>query len=133
MDCIFCKIINKEIPSFILREDDDFLVILDRFPASVGHTLIISKTHSEDIFSIDRGILKKAMPLALDVANKLRVLNFDGLNIVQNNRKAAGQTVFHFHMHLIPRWEGDSVPINFAGREVSVEELEELRDRIINA
>ena len=133
MDCIFCKIVNKEIPAFILHEDDDFIVILDRFPLSSGHSLIIPKKHAEDVYSLDSDILAKALPLAKEIAGRLKAaLDFDGLNIIQNNQAAAGQSVFHFHIHLVPRWEGDNVPIRFAGSDVGVEALEEIREKIVN-
>jgi len=133
MDCIFCSIINKQIPSFVIHEDDDFLVILDRFPAARGHCLIISKEHSEDIFSVPPGILAKALPLAREIAEKLKAaLDFDGLNIIQNNKAADGQSVFHFHIHLIPRKDGDDMPIRFVQNDVSLEELAALRERIVS-
>jgi len=133
-DCIFCKIINKQIPSFIVYENNDFIVILDRFPAAAGHCLIISKEHSEDLFSVSSEILSKALPLAKDIAARLKAaLDFDGLNIIQNNQAAAGQSVFHFHIHLIPRRNGDNVPIRFAQNDVTLEELAEIREKIISS
>lgn len=103
-DCIFCKIAAGEIPSATLYEDDDFRVILDLGPASKGHALIIPKEHYRNLYDIDDELASKAIVLAKKMVNKMTdVLGCDGYNIVQNNEEAAGQTVFHFHMHLIPR------------------------------
>ena len=131
MNCIFCKIINKEIESFILHEDDDFLVILDRFPTVLGHTLIISKNHEMDLFALNARAAANLLPLAQKIGAALKkTLEFDGLNIVQNNGAAAGQTIFHFHMHLIPRLANDNVPIGLAPKDETVENLKILRDKI---
>ena len=102
-NCIFCKIANAEIPSATLYEDEDFRVILDLGPASKGHALILPKSHAANIYELQDETAGKAMILAKKMTTKLRDgLNCDGFNIVQNNGEIAGQTVFHFHMHLIP-------------------------------
>ena len=107
-DCIFCKIANGEIPASTVYEDDMFRVILDMSPATKGHALILPKKHMADIFEMDSETAEKAFVLAAKVAKGMKAaLNCDGLNIVQNNGEVAGQTVFHFHMHIIPRYEGD--------------------------
>ena len=107
-DCIFCKIANGEIPSATLYEDEDCRVILDLGPASKGHGLILPKQHYANIYEIDETVAAKAFVLAKKMAGKMtKALNCDGFNVVQNNGTAAGQTVFHFHMHLIPRYEGE--------------------------
>ena len=107
-DWIFCKIANGEIPSATLYEDEDFRVILDLGPASKGHGLILPKQHYANIYEIDETVAAKAFVLAKKMAGKMtKALNCDGFNVVQNNGTAAGQTVFHFHMHLIPRYEGE--------------------------
>ena len=111
-DCIFCKIIAGEIPSNTIYEDDIFKVILDASPASKGHALILPKEHYADIYDIDEEVAGKAMKLAKKLAGHMtEVLDCDGFNILQNNHEVAGQTVFHFHMHLIPRYEGDNAGI----------------------
>ena len=111
-DCIFCKIANGEIPSATLYEDEDFRVILDLGPASKGHALILPKAHAANIYEISDEMAAKAMVLAKKMATKMTdALGCDGFNIVQNNGEQAGQTVFHFHMHLIPRYKGDNVGI----------------------
>ena len=105
-NCIFCKIANGEIPSATLYEDEEFRVILDLGPASKGHALILPKNHYRNLYDIDEATASKAICLAKKMITKMTdVLGCDGYNIVQNNEEAAGQTVFHFHMHLIPRYE----------------------------
>lgn len=126
-DCIFCKIANSEIPSATIYEDDEFRVILDIFPASRGHALIIPKGHYKDLYEIPEGQLEKVVILAKRIGTKMKtVLNCDGLNLVQNNGATAGQTVFHFHLHLIPRYEGDRVKIGWTPKELPEKEREEL-------
>lgn len=107
-NCIFCKLANGEIPSATLYEDEDFRVILDLGPATRGHALILPKEHAANIYEMEDELLGKAFQLAKKMIVKLTdVLGCDGYNVVQNNGEAAGQTVFHFHIHLIPRYKGD--------------------------
>lgn len=104
-DCIFCKIANGEIPSATLYEDEDFRVILDLGPASKGHALILPKEHYKDLCKLDDAVAAKVLPLAGKMGRAMKkALHFDGFNLVQNNGEAAGQTVMHFHMHMIPRY-----------------------------
>lgn len=113
-NCIFCKIANGEIPAATIYEDEDFRVILDLGPASKGHALILPKAHAANLFELPDDLAAKAMLVAKKVGGKLKeVLGCDGLNLVQNNGEAAGQTVFHFHMHLIPRMNDDKVGITW--------------------
>ncbi len=126
-DCIFCKIAKGEIPSTTVYENEDFRVIFDIAPASKGHTLIIPKQHYADIFDMDAQIGGRLFSLATAVAKSLKKeLNCEGMNIVQNNGLIAGQTVFHFHLHLIPRYTGDTVNIKWNPGEANQEELKEL-------
>lgn len=105
-NCIFCKIIAGEIPSRTIYEDNDFKVILDASPASKGHALILPKDHCANIYEIDEELLAKAAKLAKKLTiHMTEQLHCDGFNIVQNNGELAGQTVFHFHIHLIPRYQ----------------------------
>ena len=107
-NCIFCKLANGEIPTATLYEDEDFRVILDLGPATKGHALILPKEHYANLYEIDEEIAGKAFKLAKKMVTELtEVLGCDGYNVVQNNGEAAGQTVFHFHMHLIPRYKND--------------------------
>ena len=113
-NCIFCKIAGGEIPAATLYEDENFRVILDLGPASKGHALILPKAHAANIYEISDELAAKAMILAKKMARVMTdALHCDGFNIVQNNGECAGQTVFHFHMHLIPRYNGDSVGITW--------------------
>lgn len=108
MDCIFCRIIAGEIPSHTVYEDDDALAFLDINPATRGHTLVIPKQHAPDIFGISPETLSAVTRAAQRVAQNMRsTLQPDGVNVLQNNGPAAGQVVFHYHVHLIPRWDGD--------------------------
>lgn len=126
-DCIFCKIANGGIPSATVYENEDFRVIFDIAPASKGHTLIIPKQHYDDIFDMDAQTGGRLFSLATAVAKSLKKeLNCEGMNIVQNNGLIAGQTVFHFHLHLIPRYTGDMVNIKWHPGEADQEELKEL-------
>lgn len=107
-NCIFCKLANGDIPTNSIYEDDDFNVILDASPASKGHALILSKQHYANVYEIDDEVLAKAAKLAKKIiVHEKEMLGCDGYNIVQNNGEVAGQTVFHFHMHLIPRYKLD--------------------------
>ena len=127
-ECIFCRIANGEIPSATLYEDDDFRVILDLGPASKGHALILPKSHAANIYELPDELAGKAMVLAKKMAGRMtEALECDGFNIVQNNGEVAGQTVFHFHMHLIPRYEGDQVNVTLKPGTLT----DEVRDEII--
>lgn len=130
-DCIFCKIANGEIPSATLYEDEDFRVILDLGPASKGHALILPKTHAANIYELADETVGKAMILAKHMASKLTdALGCEGFNIVQNNGEIAGQTVFHFHMHLIPRYKGDKVGLTWTPGKLTDEVKDEILAKI---
>lgn len=107
-DCIFCKLANGEIPTTKIYEDDLFTVILDAGPATKGHCLILPKQHYANIYEMPEDLVAKAFVLAKKIATKMtKAMGCDGFNIVQNNGETAGQTVFHFHIHLIPRYKGE--------------------------
>lgn len=130
-NCIFCKIAAGEIPSATLYEDDDFRVILDLGPASRGHALILPKEHYRNLYDIDDETLVKAALLAKKMVKKLTdVLGCDGYNVVQNNEPCAGQTVFHFHMHLIPRYEDDNVGLGWKTGELTDEVKNEILEKM---
>ena len=108
-DCIFCKIANGEIPSRTLYEDDEFKVIMDLAPATKGHSLVIPKDHFANLYEMPDETLQKAIVLAKKMATMMtEKLSCDGFNILQNNGERAGQTIFHFHLHLIPRYLDDN-------------------------
>lgn len=134
MDCLFCKIANGELSSATVFENSEFRVILDRFPGSKGHILIIPKEHIDNIFDMDPDQGGRLFSLAVHLSKILKKeLNMEGLNIVQNNGKIAGQTIFHFHLHLIPRYSGDGVNITWKTTEPTEEELNSLAKRLFRA
>lgn len=111
-NCVFCKIIAGEIPSTPVYEDDDFKAILDLNPAARGHVIIIPKKHAANIFELEEEEAAKIFPVAKKIATALKkTYNCDGINVLQNNGEAAGQTVFHLHVHVIPRYYDDDVNI----------------------
>lgn len=130
-NCIFCKLANGDIPTATLYEDEDFRVILDASPASKGHALIIPKEHYADLYELDDEAAAKVLVLAKNMITKLTdILDCDGYNIVQNNGEAAGQTVFHFHMHLIPRHKDDQVGLGWKMGELRDEEVQDILSKI---
>lgn len=131
-DCIFCKIANGEIPTKTLYEDADFRVILDLGPATKGHALILPKEHAANLYELPDETAGKVFVLAKRMALTMREkLHCDGLNLVQNNGEVAGQTVSHFHLHLIPRYKGDGQQINWVPGKPTQEELEEVKREIL--
>lgn len=133
LDCIFCKIAAGEIPSKTIYEDEKFRVILDINPATKGHALVIVKEHYENIYELPEDIAAAAMVLAKRLAKHMtEILKCDGFNIIQNNGKTAGQTVFHFHVHLIPRYEGDGnqEKMCWDHLELSQEELDDICQKL---
>ena len=130
-NCIFCKIIAGEIPSATIYENDEFKVILDRFPSNEGHVLIIPKNHCANIFEADPEMAGRLFTLAVKVAKAMKeTLGFENMNIVQNNGPVAGQTVNHLHVHLIPRYEGDSVKVTWAQMDLTDEQIESMRAKL---
>lgn len=132
-DCIFCKISAGEIPSNTIYEDEEFRVILDLAPASKGHALILPKEHYADIYEIDEDVAGRAMKLAKHMAvHMTEVLGCEGFNILQNNHEVAGQTVFHFHMHLIPRYRDakNQDILVWSHETFTPEEMEQIRDSL---
>ena len=131
-NCIFCKIANGEIPSKAIYEDDDFKVILDLGPATKGHALILPKEHAANLFELPDETAAKVLVLAKKLGAQMKEnLKADGMNLVQNNGEVAGQTVHHFHMHLIPRYENDGQKILWNPGEMTQDELEEIKNTII--
>ena len=132
-DCIFSKIIAGDIPSATIYENDEFKVILDRFPSGEGHALILPKNHVANIFEIDPEQAGRLFALATKLAKAMKeVLGFEHMNILQNNGTVAGQTVFHFHLHLIPRWEGDGINIGWTPTEPTDEEIAAVKAKLEN-
>ncbi len=130
-DCIFCKIANGDIPSKTLYEDEEFKVILDVGPATRGHALILPKNHYANLYELPDETAVKVMLLAKKMAVLMtEKLGCDGFNLVQNNGKAAGQTVFHFHLHLIPRYKEDGQTLGWKSLEPTQDELEIIKNII---
>ena len=132
-NCIFCKIAAGEIPSATLYEDEEFRVILDLGPASKGHALILPKQHYANLYELPDELAEKVIRLAKKMVIAMtKALQCDGFNVVQNNGEAAGQTVFHFHMHLIPRYLNakNNDILNWSHETFSPEEMAEIRDSL---
>ncbi len=131
-NCIFCKIANGEIPSKTLYEDEDFKVILDLGPATKGHALILPKEHADNLYELPDEVAAKALVLAKKMACRMtEKLCCDGFNLVQNNGEIAGQTVMHFHLHLIPRYRDDGQKIAWIPGTPTQEELEAIQNQIM--
>ena len=132
--CIFCKIANGEIPSATVYEDDMFRVILDLGPATRGHALILPKNHFADVCALDEKTAAKVLAIGAKVGAAMKEgLGCAGFNLVQNNGEAAGQTVFHFHVHVIPRYEGGPVIAGWTPGEEKPEVLAETAEKIKSA
>ncbi|MCR5737213.1 MAG: HIT domain-containing protein [Eubacterium sp.] len=127
-DCIFCKLANGVFETNTLFEDENFRVIFDASPATVGHVLIIPKEHYANVFEIPEDLAGKAYILAKKVAAVLKeVTGCNGVNILQNNGEAAGQTVFHFHMHVVPRY--DEKIITWVQKEAEQNKIDEIIEK----
>lgn len=130
-DCIFCKIAAGELPSTTVYETNEFKVFFDIMPASKGHALIIPKKHFDNVFSLDSETAGKLFSLATVVASALKEeTGCVGMNLLQNNGEIAGQTVNHFHIHFIPRYEGDDIKLIPAPHEADKDYLTELAERV---
>jgi histidine triad (HIT) family protein len=129
-NCIFCKLANGDIPTNSIYEDEDFKVILDADPVSKGHALILPKQHYANLYELGDEEAAKIMPLAKKLAKKMTdVLGADGFNILQNNGEVAGQSVFHYHLHLIPRFKdapNNQGLLGFTHPGLSEEEIKEI-------
>lgn len=133
-NCIFCKIANGEVPSSTVYEDEDFRVILDLGPASKGHALILPKNHYKDLCEADSSVAGKLFPLAGRIGAAMKKsLGASGFNVVQNNGTSAGQTVFHLHVHIIPRYDGGPRIVAWEPGEEKPETLAETAKRIKEA
>ena len=130
-DCIFCKLANGDIPTNTLYEDDCVRVIFDAEPAAEGHVLILPKEHFDNIYELDDDTAGHVFKVAKKIATAMnKTLDMDGLNVVQNNGEAAGQTVFHFHMHIIPRHNDDTVNVGWEKHKVSSERIKDITDEV---
>lgn len=130
-NCIFCKLAAGQIPSTTLYEDEDFRVIMDIAPAVKGHAIVLPKQHMNDLLSIEENTAKKALFVVSKMANAIKdALNCDGINILQNNGEAAGQSVFHLHFHILPRYKEDHFTIPWKTLSYEEGEAEAIAKRI---
>lgn len=128
--CIFCKIINGDIPCYKVYEDDNFLAFLDISQTTIGHTLVVPKKHYENIFELPENC--DIFKIVIRIANALKsALNISDINVLNNNGILAGQTVNHYHIHLIPRYENDNFTVNFPQNKLSQEEFNSLLNKIL--
>ncbi len=122
MECVFCKIIKNELPAEIVYEDEKSIVFLDIRPTSPGHCLVIPKEHYENLLSTPEELVTHLIGVARKVAKAVSLaLGADGVNIHINNGSAAGQVIFHTHLHIIPRYTGDGLKL-WPGAEYKNEE-----------
>ncbi|HHU21165.1 MAG TPA: HIT family protein [Acholeplasma sp.] len=130
--CIFCKIANKEIPSYTVYEDDNFLAFLDLSPITVGHTLVVPKKHYANLLELDEATAKEALNVARKVALLLKEkLNVSDFNIVNNCGENAGQSVHHFHIHVIPIYKKGDLEFKVQTKKLSDEDFKKLHTKII--
>jgi len=131
MDCLFCKIIRGEIPSRKVYEDKDSVAFLDINPANPGHTLVMPKKHAENIFDADDELLGRVIVAAKVISKKIKEsLNADGINVIQNNGRHAGQIVNHIHFHIIPRFANDTVIISYPKIKMEDKDFEEIQKKL---
>ena len=129
--CIFCKIVRKQAPSSIIYEDETVLVFLDIRPLNMGHTLVIPKEHYIDIFDIPENVLNQIYKVTKLVSFAVKkATNSDGISIIQQNGKAAGQDIFHLHVHIVPRFEGQKLMPFTELKEVERAKLDALTKKI---
>ena len=130
-DCVFCKIVSGEIPSFTLFEDDATLAFMDINPANEGHALVIPKEHASDLHEVSDEALARTVVTAKRVAGAIaRTLNPAGLNLVQCNGPAAGQSVMHLHVHVLPRVADDRLAMNWGLKLGDIDAIGRLAERI---
>ena len=133
LDCIFCKIVKKEIPADIVYEDENSLAFLDINPVHVGHVLIIPKEHFTNIYEMRDEIVGDIYKIAKKISCVVKdTMLADGVNIIMNNDKASGQVVFHAHVHVIPRFTNDGLEM-WHGRSYEEGEKEATVKKIIQA
>jgi histidine triad (HIT) family protein len=129
--CVFCKIVRKQAPASIIYEDADVIAFLDIRPLNLGHTLVIPKAHYVDIFDIPNKLLSKAHMVGKQVSPAIKkATSANGISIIQQNGKAAGQDIFHFHVHVVPRFEGQRLPRFSDLKEVERTKLDAMAEKI---
>lgn len=129
-NCIFCKIVRGELPSYKVYEDDSALAFLDIHPVNIGHTLVIPKAHYPDILTTPEDVMARLMTIVKKVSHGVESLAPDGINISMNNREAAGQVIFHSHIHVIPRYKADGFEMWHGRRGYNDGEAAETAEKI---
>jgi len=130
-NCIFCKLVAKQIPASVVHEDEHTLAFMDLGQVNPGHVLVAAKKHADNIYGLDETQAAAVFRTAANVARALRAaFEPQGLSVYQANGKAAGQTVFHFHIHLVPRYEGDGMELTWPVKNPPREKLAESAERI---
>ena len=130
-NCIFCSIVEGRIPAYVIYQDEYYLAIMDRYPSTKGHVLLLPKRHVADIYGLNAEESAALIPLAQEISTKIReTLGIDGLNLIQNNGKAAGQEIPHFHLHLVPRYENDGIKFTTKPTDPTLEELKLLANQL---
>ena len=130
-DCIFCKIVKGDIPCSKIFEDDYVISFLDIAPANKGHALIVTKNHYKTLLDVPDQDLNDLMLKAKKIARAMSsALGIDGFNILMNNKKVAGQLVPHTHLHIIPRFNGDGINLNWRPNKYNAKEIDEFKEKI---
>lgn len=134
-NCIFCRIIQKDIPNAIIYENDKFLAFMDKYPINHGHTLIVPKQHYGNILEMPAELVGEMYSLIPKLANAITsVIESDGFNINQNNGKSANQIVPHVHVHIVPRYSAEKVKGQWPTRKIAkMQELQNLAQKIIES
>jgi histidine triad (HIT) family protein len=130
-ECIFCRIVAREIPATLVHEDEDTLAFMDIGQVNPGHVLVTVKKHADNIFALDEAQAAAVFRSAAKVARAIRgAFEPQGLSVYQANGRAAGQTVFHLHLHLVPRYEGDGMALSWPVKNPPPEKLVEYAEKI---
>ncbi|HZO02139.1 MAG TPA: HIT family protein [Burkholderiales bacterium] len=133
-DCVFCKIVARQIPATVVHEDDQVLAFMDLGQVNPGHVLVTLKAHVENLFGLEPAQAGAVASAAARIARGIRAaFSPEGLSVYQANGKAAGQTVFHYHMHLVPRYEGDGMALTWPVKNPPRQKLEEYAAKIRSA
>ena len=130
-DCVFCKIVAKQIPATVVHEDEHTLAFMDIGQVNPGHVLVAAKAHAENLYALDDAQAAAVARTSVRVARAIRAAFAPpGLSVYQANGKPAGQTVFHYHLHLLPRHEGDGMELTWPVKNPPRERLEEYAAKI---
>ena len=125
-NCVFCRIVARDIPATVVHEDEHTLAFMDLGQVNPGHVLVAVKAHAENLYALNDAQAGAALRAAARVARAIRdAFKPEGLSVYQANGKAAGQTVFHYHLHLVPRYEGDGMALSWPVKNPPREKLEE--------